>query len=79
MNPTAAAITLTLNAQGGTDGSLVLPAGGSASIPVDPGTSYLITGGKGAMVTVSYAGPGLLAAYPVASARAVSGAITVHP
>jgi hypothetical protein len=78
-NPTAAAITVTLKAQGGTDASLAVPAGGSASVPVDTGTTYLLTGGTGLVATISYAGPGQLAAYPVASARPVSGPITVHP
>jgi hypothetical protein len=80
MNPTTAAITLTLDATGrGTSLSLLVPAGGSASIGVDPGTTYLLTNAKGLFAAVSYAGDARLAHYPIASAGPVSGPIVIHP
>jgi hypothetical protein len=78
-NPGTTPITLVLAAQGGQDLTLNVPAGGSASIPVATGTSYLLTGAKGLVVGISYAGDALLAAYPVASALPVSGPISIHP
>ncbi len=78
-NPGTTAIALVLKAQGGQDLTLNVPAGGSASIPVATGTTYLLTGAKGLVVGISYAGDAALAAYPVASARPASGPITVHP
>ncbi len=78
-NPSNRAIALVLKAQGGADLTLNVPAAGAATIPVAAGTTYLLTGAKGLVVGISYAGDALLAAYPVASARPVSGPITVHP
>lgn len=72
-------VALVLKAQGGQDLTLNVPAGLAASIPVATGTTYLLQGAKGLVVGVSYGGDALLAAYPVASARQVSGPITVHP
>lgn len=78
-NPSGTAVALVLTAQGGEDLTLNVPAGGSASLPVVVGTTYLLTGAKGLIVSVSYAGSAALAAYPVSSARPVSAPITIHP
>lgn len=78
-NPGSSDITVTLDAQGGADLALTVPAGGSAAVPVATGTTYLLSDAKGLVVGVSYAGPALLAAYPVVSSRPVSGPITIHP
>jgi hypothetical protein len=79
MNPGTTALTVSLIAEGGADLSLSVPAGAAASVPVVPGASYLLRGGAGLSVTISYVGDARIAAYPVASARAVSGPIAVHP
>lgn len=80
MNPTAASVTLTLEAQaGGATLSLVVPAGGSASIAVDPDTVYLLKNAKGLLAAVSYAGAAQLAHYAVSSAGPVSGPIVIRP
>ncbi|HEY4151798.1 MAG TPA: DUF5719 family protein [Pseudolysinimonas sp.] len=80
MNPTTAAITLTLDAKGGGASlSLLVPAGGSASIGVDPGTTYLLTNASGLFAAVSYADDARLAHYPIVSAGPVSGPIVIHP
>jgi hypothetical protein len=80
MNPTTAAITLKLDAEGsGADLTLLVPAGGSASIGVAPGTTYLLTDAKGLFAAVSYAGDAELGHYPIASAGPVSGPIVIHP
>jgi hypothetical protein len=78
-NTGSTSIALVLTAQGGADLSLTVPAGASATIPVVPGMTYLLTGARGLVVAVSYAGNALIAAYPVSSPRPVSGPITVHP
>jgi hypothetical protein len=80
MNPTTAAITLTLHAEGsGADVTLLVPAGGAASIAVDPGTTYLLSHATGLFAAVSYAGTAQLAHYPIASPGPVSGPIVIHP
>jgi hypothetical protein len=78
-NTGAKDVALVLKAQGGQDLTLNVPAGAAASIPVATGTTYLLQGAKGLIVGVSYAGDALLGAYPVASARPVSGPVTIHP
>ncbi len=80
MNPTKAAVTLTLDAQaGGTALSLSVPAGGSASIAVAPDTVYLLKNARGMLAAVSYAGDARLGHYAVASAGPVSGPIVIRP
>jgi hypothetical protein len=73
-------VTLTLDARaGGKTLSLVVPAGGSASIAVEPDTVYLLKNAKGMLAAVSYAGDARLAHYSVASAGPVSGPIVIRP
>jgi hypothetical protein len=80
MNPTTAAVTVTLAAEGSGGGAtLLVPAGSAASIAVDPGTTYLLGNATGLFAAVSYAGSARLAHYPVASAGPVSGPIVIHP
>ena len=80
MNPTKAAVTLTLDAQdGGSDLSLAVPAGGSASVAVAPGVTYLLKGATGLVAAVSYAGNARLAHYGISSSGPVSGPIVIHP
>ena len=63
-----------LEAQGGADVSLVVPAHGSASAVVEPGISYLVAGSEDLRAAVSYAAVGRLAGYPIVSGRPGSGA-----
>jgi hypothetical protein len=79
MNPTAAEITVLLDAQGGADVTLVVPPGGSASGPVEEGMTYLLRDAAGLFAAVSYAADDRMAGYPVSSARPVSGAIVIRP
>ena len=80
MNPTKASVTVTLDAQaGGKALTLVVPAGGSASIAVEPDTVYLLKNAKGMLAAVSYAGDARIAHYTVASAGPVSGPIVIRP
>lgn len=79
VNPSPAELTVQLDAQGGTDIELVVPAGGSAAAPADESTSYLVSDADGAFLAVSYAGDGAMAAYTIASARPVSGPIVIRP
>lgn len=78
MNPTSADVTLTLTAQGADDVTLKVPAGGSASVPVSENT-YVLKNAKGMHATVTYAADDALGAYPVTSARPVSGPIVIRP
>ncbi|MGN6502295.1 MAG: DUF5719 family protein [Pseudolysinimonas sp.] len=80
VNPGSADVTVTLDAQGGgEDLTLDVPAGGSASIPVVAGTAYLLTGATGLRAAISYAADDAMGAYPLASARPVSGPIVIRP
>jgi hypothetical protein len=78
-NTTGSDITIWLDAQGGADLELLVPAGASASIPIDPGVSYLLRGAAGLAVAVSLAGPGELAGYVIWPSLPVAGPIVIHP
>jgi hypothetical protein len=78
-NPTAADVALVLDAQGGSDLTLLVPAGGSASTPVEPGMGYLLRDPAGLFAAVGYAADDRMASYPVSPARPVSGPIIVRP
>jgi hypothetical protein len=79
VNTSAAELEVTLEAEGGADVSLVVPAHGSASADVEPGLSYLVAGSADIRVAVSYAAVGRLGGYPVVSGRPGSGPIVVLP
>ena len=79
VNPGPAEVSLLLQAQGGADITLVVPAGGSASTPLVAGTTYVLREPAGLSVAVSYASDDRMAAYPVTSARPVSGPIVIRP
>jgi hypothetical protein len=79
VNPTDAEIALVLEAQGGADITLVVPAGGAASTPVVAGTTYLLREPDGLHAAVSYAADDRMAAYPISGARPVSGPILIRP
>ena len=79
VNPTSAEITMVLEAVDGADITLVVPAGGAASTPVEPGTAYLLQDAVGLYAAVSYAADDRMAGYPISSARPVSGAILIRP
>ncbi|MEO8529380.1 MAG: DUF5719 family protein [Pseudolysinimonas sp.] len=69
---------LTSRAGGSVPIQLLVPAGGTVSVVVPPGSSYLLTGGTGLGVAVTSAAPGQLAAFVVSSPRPVSGPIVIH-
>ncbi len=80
VNPGKASVTLGLDAlAGGTSLSLIVPAGGSASIAIDPNTVYVLKNASGVYAAVSYAGDAQLGHYSVSSAGPVSGPIVVRP
>ncbi len=79
VNPGSAEATLVLEAQGGDDITLTVPAGGAASTPVAESATYLLTGASGLHVAVSYAADDGMGAYSVIPARPVSGAIVIRP
>lgn len=79
VNPTDAAVELVLEAQGGADITVQVPAGGTATASVVPGTAYLLRAAAGLHVAVSYAADDRMAAFPVTVARPVSGPIVIRP
>lgn len=78
-NPGPAEVSLLLEAQGGADITLVVPAGGSASTQLVAGTTYVLREPAGLSVAISYASDDRMAAYPVTPARPVSGPIVIRP
>ncbi len=79
-NPGAAAVTVTLHAIGGApDATVSVPAHGAASLTVASGSSYTLSGADGLSAAVGYAGDAALSSYPIASPRAVSAPIVIHP
>jgi hypothetical protein len=79
VNPTDADVQLVLDAQGGADLTIVVPAGGTATTPIVAGTSYVLHDADGLHVAVSYSADDRMAAFPVTVARPVSGSIVVRP
>ncbi|MBX3193952.1 MAG: hypothetical protein KF727_02485 [Microbacteriaceae bacterium] len=81
VNPGDAEVALSVEARGGTgaDFELAVPAGGTASAPLVPGTTYLLRDAAGLRAAVSYASDEAMAAYPVLVARPVSGSIVIRP
>ncbi|MEQ1738040.1 MAG: DUF5719 family protein, partial [Rhodoglobus sp.] len=79
VNPTDSEIALVLEAQGGADITLVVPAGGAASTPVVAGTTYLLREPVGLQAAISYAADDRMAGYPISAARPVSGPILIRP
>lgn len=80
VNPTTAASEVEFAAANGDaePASVSIPAGGSVSLAVAPG-SYRLSGAGGLSVAVSFAGPGALASFVVSPARPVAGSLVVHP
>ena len=78
-NPTAVAAALVLTPLGGTDVSVAVPARGSATVPVTPGTSYGLSGFDQLYGAVSLSGGGMLARYTVHPPGVGSSPITVYP
>lgn len=79
VNPSGTEVAMVLDAGGGEDLTLVVPAGGAASIDVVAGTSYTLREAAGLSAAVSYASDDRMGAYPVTPARPVSGPITIRP
>jgi hypothetical protein len=78
-NPTDAEVALVVKALGGEEATLVVPAGGTATTPLEVGTTYELQGASGLHAAVSYAADDRMAAFPVTVARPVSGPIVIRP
>ena len=79
VNPTTSAVEVGLAPlDGSAPRTLTVPAGGSLTAPIAPG-SYLLTGIRKLAIAVTFAGPGQLASFVLSPARPVAGAIVVHP
>jgi hypothetical protein len=79
VNPTDAEIGLVVKALGGEELTLAVPAGGTATTPLEAGTTYELQGASGLYAAVSYAADDRMAAFPVTIARPVSGPIVIRP
>lgn len=73
-NPTATQTTVLVG-----ETPVVLPAGGSATVPVEAGTSILLSGFERLYAAVSFAQAGTIAHYTVPPPGASSGPITIYP
>ncbi|WP_395639253.1 DUF5719 family protein [Pseudolysinimonas sp.] len=79
VNPTDGEVELELeDLRGGEPRLVVIPAGGSVALAVEPG-SYLLAGAEGMSASVSFAAPGTLASFVLAPARPVADSLVVHP
>jgi hypothetical protein len=79
VNPESSEIEVLLVAQGGADVSIVVPANGTATVDVEPGTSYLIDGPEGLRASVTFAAVGRLAGFSVVSPLPGSRPIVIRP
>lgn len=64
---------------GGSARTLSVPASGSVTLGLPRDTGYLLTGARGVVVALSFAGTGQLAGYPVVSPRAADSPLVVRP
>jgi len=78
-NPTGTEISAVLEAQGGTDVKIVVPAGATSRALVVAGTSYVLRDPGGLYAMVSYASDDRMGAYPITASRPVSGPIVIRP
>ena len=79
VNPTTSDVEVGLTSlDGSPPTTFTVPAGGSLSAPISPG-SYLVSGVRKLAIAVSFAAPGELASFVLSPARPVAGPIVVHP
>ena len=79
VNPTTSDVEFGLaSLDGSPPTTFTVPAGGSLSAPISPG-SYLVSGVRKLAIAVTFAAPGELASFVLSPARPVAGPIVVHP
>ncbi|TFC49447.1 hypothetical protein E3O47_10970 [Cryobacterium sp. TMT2-17-1] len=71
--------TYTATPDNGTSSTVAVPAGGSATMPLEQSQRYLVSGGTSTVASVAYAGDGLLAAFPLSQAGPLAAPIRVYP
>jgi hypothetical protein len=73
-------VTVTLSLPDGEDSrEVVVPAGSSAAVPVEPDTVYLLSAPAPVRAAVTMRGAGALAAWPLAQGTGAEQSITVYP
>lgn len=78
-NPTSEPVSVTLVASSGDGTVLELPAGASASIPVEEGETYRLEGFDRLYAAITLAGDGMIARYSAQPAGSGSEPILVYP
>ncbi|TFD00895.1 hypothetical protein E3T28_07285 [Cryobacterium sinapicolor] len=69
----------TISPENGAPSTVTVPAGGSATVPLEQSQRYLVSGGTSTVASVSYAGDGLLAAFTLNQAGPLAAPIRVYP
>lgn len=77
-NPSDAAITATLEAQGSAPATLAVPAGASITVPLAASTVYSLSGASGLHAAVTSVGDGLVSSFPVHAPAAASSPLRVY-
>jgi hypothetical protein len=71
--------TYTAAPDNGSARTVTVPAGGSATMPLEQSQRYLVSGGTSTVASVAYSGDGLLAAFPLRQAGPLAAPIRVYP
>ena len=69
----------TVSPESGAPSTVTVPAGGSATVPLEQSQRYLVSGGASTVASVAYAGDGLLAAFTLSQAGPLAAPIRVYP
>lgn len=78
-NPGTADVTVELRTLEGTESSAIVPAGASTAVPVVSGETYTLSGFEQLFASVTLAGEGMIAGYPVHPPGVGSSPLTVYP
>ena len=79
VNAGSADATYTAVADTGASVTVTVPAGGSATMPLEQSQRYLVSGGTSTVASVAYSGDGLLAAFTLNQAGPLAAPIRVYP
>ena len=79
VNAGNADVTYTATPDSGVSRAVTVPAGGSATMPLEQSRRYLVSGGTSTVASVAYAGDGLLAAFALNQAGPLAAPIRVYP
>ena len=79
VNTGSSDVTYTASPETGASLTVTVPAGGSATMPLEQSQRYLVSGGTSTVASVAYSGDGLLGAFTLSQAGPLAAPIRVYP